>query len=113
MVSLCSSGVREPVKILATSVESHFYSVFLRMGMELAEKKEKKKIKQANKFLRQNGGCWLVKKAVPFPIYFSCLVFHLSDKTLINYFLSGDCWDSSVPQLPLHPPLLQSFRVLC
>lgn len=43
MVSLCSSGVREPVKILATSVESHFYSVFLRMGMELAEKKEKKK----------------------------------------------------------------------
>ena len=47
VVSLCSSGVREPVKTLAPSVESHFYSFFLRMGMELAEKKEKK-IKQAN-----------------------------------------------------------------
>lgn len=43
VVSLCSSGVREPVKTLAPSVKSHFYSVFLRMGMELAEKKKKKK----------------------------------------------------------------------
>lgn len=55
---------------------------------------------------KQDGGCWPLSHPFFFPI------FHLSDKTLMNYFLFGRCWNTA-NQLSVHTPLIQVFRALC